>query len=173
MKTSKRKKSSETIERLREELEAEESKSKEYLNRLKYLQADFENYRKRMEKDFQEAAQRSNEKLIVNLLGIIDDLERAIETGRKTKNVDALLEGIEMLYKNLGSILEREGLTRIGSVGKPFDPNLHEVLMQIPTDEHEEGTVIEEARQGFKFRGRVIRPSVVKIASKSIEGVKK
>lgn len=173
MKKSQRKKSSEIIEKLRGELEAEESKSREYLNRLKYLQADFENYRKRMEKDFQEAVQRSNEKLIVNLLGIIDDLERAIETGRKTKNVDALLEGIEMVYKNFGSMLEREGLTRIGSVGKPFDPNLHEVLMQIPTDEFEEGTVIEEARKGFKFGGKVIRPSVVKLATKALEGEKK
>jgi molecular chaperone GrpE len=166
-KTSKRSKHSEEIRRLQEELKAEQAKSKEYLNRLKYLQADFENYRKRVEKEFREATQRSNEKLIANLLSIIDDLERALETGKTTENKDALLEGVEMVYRNLCGTLEREGLTKIETIGKPFDPNVHEILVEVPTEDHEDGTVIEEARKGFIFKGKVIRPSIVKIACKT------
>ena len=163
----KRSKYSKEIRRLREELKAEQARSTECLNRLKYLQADFENFRKRAEKEFREATQRSNEKLIVNLLDVIDDLERAIETGKTTENLDALSDGIEMVYRNLCTILEREGLTRIETLGKPFDPNLHEVLAKVRTNDREEGTVIEEARKGFTFKGRVMRPSIVKIACRT------
>lgn len=165
-KPSKRRRASKKVRMLEEALEAEQTKSKEYLSRLKYLQADFDNFRKRMVREFQEVTQRSNEKLIASVLNVVDDLERAIETGRKTENMDALLEGVEMVYKNLYGILEREGLTRIEAVGKPFDPDMHEILTKVPTDNHEDGVVIEEARKGFMFKGKVIRPSVVMVASK-------
>ena len=158
------------IRGLREELKAEQAKSTEYLNRLKYLQADYENFRKRVEKEFREATQRSNEKLIANLLDIIDDLERAIETGKTTENLAGLSDGVEMVCRNLSTILEREGLTRIETIGKPFDPNVHEVLAKVPTNDHEEGTVVEEARKGFMFKGRVMRPSIVKIACRMERG---
>ncbi|MFB0505031.1 MAG: nucleotide exchange factor GrpE [Candidatus Bathyarchaeia archaeon] len=162
----KRRRASKKVRMLEEALEAEQGKSKEYLSRLKYLQADFDNYRKRMVREFQEVLQRSNERLIASVLNVVDDLERAIETGRKTENTDALLEGVEMVYKNLYGLLEREGLTRIEAIGKPFDPNMHEILAKVPTDDHEDGIVIEEARKGFIFKGKVMRPSVVMISSK-------
>jgi molecular chaperone GrpE len=161
------------LKALEDALNAEQAKSKEYLDRLKYVQADFENYRKRMEKEFQEITQRSNEKLISNLLGIMDELEIAIETGRETENVGAILEGVEMIHKKLCATLEREGLTRIEAVGKPFDPNMHEILVKVPTKDHEDGTVIEEVRKGFMFKGKIMRPCVVKIACKEVEGEKK
>jgi molecular chaperone GrpE len=155
------------LEMLQESLKAEQAKSEEYLNRLKYLQADFENYRRRVEKDFQEMTQRSNERLVTNLVTVLDDLERAIDTGRETENVKSLLEGVHMVYKNLCTILEREGLTRVEAVGKPFDPKTHEILAKVRTyDCKEDGKVIEEARKGYMFRGKVIRPSIVKIAYK-------
>jgi molecular chaperone GrpE len=160
----------ETVKKLKEKLEAEQEKTKEYLNRLKYLQADFENYRKRVEKEVQEAVQRSNEKLVACLIDIMDDLESAISAGETTENKDALLEGINMVHKNLDKLLEKEGLERLECVGRPFDPNLHEVLVQVPTNNHESGTVLEEARKGFMFKGKVLRPSVVKIACKDSEG---
>lgn len=172
-KPPKRRRASKKVRMLEEALEAEQAKSKEYLNRLKYLQADFDNYRKRMVREFQEVTQRSNEKLIASVLNVVDDLGRAIETGRKTENTDALLEGVEMVYKNLYGILEREGLTRIEAVGKPFNPDMHEILTKVPTDNHEDGTVIEEARKGFMFKGKVIRPSVVMIASRKVESEEK
>jgi molecular chaperone GrpE len=160
------------FKKLEEKLEAEQEKGKEYLNRLKYLQADFENYRKRVEREVQEAVQRSNEKLVVCLIDIIDDLESAISAGETTENKDALLEGIKMVHKNLDRLLEKEGLERLECVGQVFNPNMHEVLAEIPTKDLESGTVIEEARKGFVFKGKVLRPSIVKIACEDSEDEK-
>ncbi|MDI6884481.1 MAG: nucleotide exchange factor GrpE [Hadesarchaea archaeon] len=89
----------------------------------------------------------------------------ALRSGRETKNKDALLEGVEMTLKKMYATLEREGLAKIEAVGKPFDPKLHEVVMRVPTKEHDEGVVVEEVRKGFMLRNKVIRPSMVKIAT--------
>jgi molecular chaperone GrpE len=159
----------EITKKLEEKLEVEQKKSKEYLNRLEYLQADFENYRKRVEKGVQEAVQRSNEKLVACLIDIMDDLEKAISAGKTTENKVALLEGVRMVHKNLEKLLEKEGLERFECVGQAFDPNLHEVLAQVPTKKHQSGTVVAEARKGFMFKGKVIRPSIVKIACEASE----
>lgn len=171
--SSKEKEFEETIKRLEGRLGAEEEKTKEYLNRLKYLQADFDNYRKRMEKEVQEAIERSNERLVAGLIDIIDDLESAISAGEKTENKNALLEGIKMVHKKLDSLLEKEGLVRLECVGRTFDPNIHEVLAEVSTKNHKPGTVVEEARKGFIFKGRVLRPCIVKIACEDSEGEKK
>jgi len=152
------------VDEIEKALMKECEKSKEYLNRLMYLQADFENYRKRVEKEIYEAAQRTNEKLIVNLLGIIDELEIAIQSGKKTDNMEAVINGVEMVLKKLYVTLEHEGLKKIDALGKPYDPSRHEVVLKTPTSEHEEGTVIEEVRKGFMLKDKVIRPSLVKIA---------
>jgi len=154
-------------------LKTEQARSKEYLNRLKYLQADFQNYGKRMEKELQEATQRSTEKLIAGLINILDDLESAILAGKTTENKDALLEGIEMVHKKLDRLLEKEGLVRLEAVGKLFDPNIHEVLAKISTKNHQSGIVIEETRKGFMFKGKVLRPSIVKIACEDSDGEEK
>lgn len=164
VRSSKKKELEETVKKLQEKLGLEEEKAKDYLNRLKYLQADFENYRKRTEKQVQETVQRSNEKLVACLIDIMDNLENAISAGETTENKDALLEGIKMVHKTLEKLLENEGLERLECVGKTFDPNMHEILAQIPTNEHQNGTILEEARKGFMFKGKVLRPSVVKIA---------
>lgn len=161
------------VKKLEGELEEEQEKTREYLNRLKYLQADFENYRKRVEKEVQEATQRSNEKLIADLIVILDDLESAISAGKTAENKDALVEGIEMVYEKLNGLLEKEGLVRIECVGRPFDPNTQEVLAEVLTKNHQRGTVIEEARKGFMFKGKVLRPSIVRIAREDSAGEKK
>jgi molecular chaperone GrpE len=160
----------EKVKRLEEKLEAEQQKTQENLNRLKYLQADFENYRKRVEKEVQEATQRSNEKLVASLIEIMDDLESAILVAEKTENKNALLDGIKMVHKKLDNLLEKEGLVRLDPVGKPFDPNIHEVLAEIPTKNHQRGIVLEEVRRGFIFKGKILRPSIVKVACKDSEG---
>lgn len=145
-------------------LAAEQAKSKDYLNRLMYLQADFENYRKRVEKEIGEAIQRTNERLITDLIAVIDELEIAVQSSKKTENKQALIEGVEMVLKKLYATLEQEGLAKIEAVGKPFDPNKHEVILRVPTNNHVEGTVIEEVRRGYMFKNKVIRPSIVKVA---------
>jgi molecular chaperone GrpE len=134
------------------------------LCRFKYLQADFENYRKRVDKAVQESIQRSNEKLILNIIEVVDDLENAISAGKNTENKKALLEGVQMVHKKLDKILEKEGLVRLESVGKPFDPKIHDVLAEVPTKGQQRGTVVEETRKGFMFKGKVLRPCVVKVA---------
>lgn len=160
----------ETVKKLEEKLDAEQEKSKEYLNRLKYLQADFENYRKRVEKEGKDMIQRSNEKLVVCLIEIMEDLGSAITAGETTENKEALLEGIKMVYRNLDRLLEKEGLRKLDCVGQAFDPNIHEVLAEVPTKEHQSGIVVEEARKGFMFKGKVLRPSIVKIACEDSKG---
>ena len=163
-------KNEEQIKKLEDQLTAEQQKAKEYLTKLTYLQADFENYRKRVEKEVQEAVHRSNEKLVACLIDILDDFECAIAAGETTENKDALLEGVIMVHKKLDTLLVKEGLQRLKCVGQPFDPNMHEILAQVPTNEHQSGTVLEEARKGFIFRGKVLRPSVVTIACEDSKG---
>jgi molecular chaperone GrpE len=169
MKNSATKQLEKKIKTLNEKLEAEQEKSNQYLTQLKYLQADFENYRKRTEMAVQEAVSSSNERLVSCLIDVLDDLEYAISAGAATENKGAMLDGIRMIHKNLDKILEKEGLERLECVGCHFDPNLHEILTQVPSKEHESGTIIEEARKGFLFKGKIIRPSVVKIACEASE----
>ena len=137
------------VKRLEEALREEHERSNEYLNRLKYLQADFENYRKRVDKEIHEMAQRGNEKLIFSLLSVIDELELALSSGKETENKQALLDGVEMTLKKMYTTLEREGLAKIEVVGKTFDPKLHEVAIEVPTEEHDEGMVVEEVRKYY------------------------
>ncbi|MBT8172238.1 nucleotide exchange factor GrpE [Candidatus Bathyarchaeota archaeon] len=158
--------------KLEEQLILEQEKNREFLARFKYLQADFENYRKRMEKEVQDAANRSNEKLVKELIEVIDDFENAISAGETTENKDALLEGVKMVHKKLDTLLAKEGLERLECIGKQFNPNQHEILTQVPTKKHQTGTVLEEARKGFLFKGKIMRPSVVTIACECSKGEK-
>jgi molecular chaperone GrpE len=155
-----------TVKKLEEALKQEREKSRGYLNRLTYLQADLENYRKRVEKNFQQVAQLSKEKLIVNLLNVIDGFELALRSGRETENKQALLEGIEMTLKKMYAALGQEGFTKIVAVGKTFNPELHEVVMKVPTEKYDENVIIEEVRKGYMLKDKVIRPSMVKIATR-------
>ena len=153
------------IKSLEMKLEAERKRTEEYINRLLYLQADFENYRKRVKREIEESIKYGNEKLIKKLLNVIDELELAVKSGRETKNKDALIKGVEIVLKKMYSTLESEGLSKIEAIGKPFDPKLHEAVVKVNTEEYPDGTVIEEVRKGFILNGKVIRPSMVKIAS--------
>jgi len=147
-----------------EERLVQEQKAQEYLRKLKYLQADFENYRKRTERELNELTVRCNEKLVTELLCVIDDLERALDSGKETEDASALLKGVEMIHKNLTRMLEREGLERIDAVGNIFDPKFHEIVVKIPRNDCEEGLVLEEVRKGFVFKGRVLRPCMVNVS---------
>ncbi len=155
------------MKELEEKLKQEHEKSSEYLNRLMYLQADFENYQKQMEKEMRDMVQLGKEKIILDLLTVIDELELALRSGRETENKEALLEGVEMTLKKMYVTLAHEGLAKIDTVGKSFDPKMHEVVMKMPTNEHNEGVIVEEVRKGFMLKGKVIRMSMVKIATKT------
>jgi len=149
-----------------EELQKEREKSENYLRRLQYLQADFENYRKRAEREMGEVKRYGNERLLSDLLVVVDELELGLEKAREGDNSPALVEGISMVLKRFQGLLAKEGVIRIEGVGSKFDPSLHEAALKVPS-EKEEGTIIEEIRSGYTLKGRVLRPSIVKVAEGS------
>jgi molecular chaperone GrpE len=126
------------------------------------LRADFENYRKQLDREKEHFSRLASERLITQLLGVVDNFERAISTISDKKTA----EGIEMVYGQLYKILEESGLKRIDAIGKKFDPYYHDVLMR-ENSEKEDGIVIEELQPGYMLREKVIRHSKVKIAKKT------
>ncbi len=148
---------------LRARLAEEKRRSEELLTRLKYLQADFDNLRKRMDKEMKEVEEHSARSLVVRLLSVLEELELAVKHAEEDKGGVELKEGIVMVHKNLVSSLESVGLRRIESVGKPFDPALHEAVEKVQGSSEGDDVVVEEMRSGFTLRGLVIRPSMVKV----------
>lgn len=164
-KSEETKKTSEDLEALRTALEEEKRRSEDYLTRLKYMQADFENFRKRLERQIEEIKRHSNERIVISLLDVVDELDMAINNARSAGSVDILVKGVEMTLKKLRRVLSAEGVSEIECVGKPFDPSMHEVACVVDGDS--DGIVLEEVRKGYMMGGKVIRPSVVKISKKS------
>ena len=145
-------------EKLSIELEEKTKLAEERLNQLKYLQADFDNYRKKFEKEKEDIIKLANENLIKELLVVVDDFERCL----KQINDEKMSNGLLLLQRNFLKILEKHGLKRIDALGKKFDPNFHEVLLKGPGDK--EGVVLEELQKGFMLKTKVIRHSLVKIS---------
>ena len=152
--------------KLKEALEREKERADEYLNRLKYLQADFENYQKRVGREREELVKRASEELILKLLSVVDDLERAVEASRSSSDKEVLASGVEMVLKQFQATLAEEGLSQIEAVGKPLDPELHEVVTTVETDQCPENIIVRVLRKGYSLNGKVIRPSMVEVAKK-------
>jgi molecular chaperone GrpE len=155
---------------LRESLEKERVRADDLQKKMLYLQADFENYRKRVAVEIENRSLSATAELIVNLLGLADELGLALKTARETSAPKELTEGLGMTLAKLYKTLGRYGLRRIEAVGRPFDPRLHEAVERVPTDKSPEGTVVEEVRAGFTMGEKVIRPSVVKVSCSTISG---
>jgi molecular chaperone GrpE len=143
-------------------LAQEKKRYEELLNRMKYLQADFENYQKRMDREMQLVEERAVLGVVSRLLSVVDELELASANASKPGQEKAVSEGIKMVYKNLNSVLRAAGVKRIEAVGMPFDPRLHEAVERVEGT-GETDTVAEEIRSGYTFRGQVLRPSMVKV----------
>jgi molecular chaperone GrpE len=160
---------SETVlNELRVELEKEKVKSDDYLRRLQYLQADFENYRKRVEKEMHDNRQFGNQRLLSDLIVVNDELELALREAETSGENPTIVEGVGMIHKRLESLLSKEGVEKIQSLGSKFNPDFHEAVLRVTSDK-EDGTVVEEVRQGYTLKGKVLRPSIVKVAEKSAE----
>lgn len=143
------------------ELEAANADLKDQMLRR---QAELENYRKRLIRDKEEAVQYANESLIRDLLGFLDNMERALAAGKSGGDVKGLVEGFEMTQNQLLSTLDKNwGLKAIESVGQEFDPALHEACMMAVDESLDKETVLEEFQKGYTLHGRVIRPAKVKI----------
>jgi molecular chaperone GrpE len=156
-------------------LEAEKKRSEEYLTRLKYLQADFENLTKRVDRQMEQVKNHCTEGLIIKLLEVVDELELALKNSQPA-DAKLLVEGVQMTLKKLRQVLEQEGVTPIESEGKVFDPSRHNAVAAVERDDVDECVVVEEVRKGYMMKDRVIRPSIVKVSvkpSKSQEENKK
>jgi len=155
----------EKIENLEKELNEKTKLAEERLNQLKYLQADFDNYRKNFEKEKEKIIELANENLIKELIIILDDFEIALQSIENEKNK----EGLSLLHKKFFKILESHGLKRIETLGKKFDPYYHEVIKKEKSDK-EDGIILEEIQPGYMLKSKVIRHSKVKVAENT--GVK-
>lgn len=145
------------INKLRTELEETKKLAEERLNNIKYLQADFDNYRKKFEKEKEHIINLANENLIKELLTVLDEFELSL---KETKD-EKIKTGLDLIYKNLLKVLEKNGLKKIEALGKAFDHNYHEALIKEKSDK--EGIVLEEIQKGYILKSKVIRPSKVKI----------
>lgn len=151
-------------EALKQELAELRKRNEDLLTRLKYMQADMENYRKRMDKELKDAGESLAKGLLARLLVVQDELDLAAKHAEEEgREGDALKEGIAMVRRNLQTAMESVGLERIESVGKPFDPAFHEAVEKVQGDSKVKDTVVEEIRPGFTFRGTLLRPSMVKV----------
>jgi molecular chaperone GrpE len=145
-----------------ERLEAAEAKAQEHLDDLKRLAADFDNYRKRVARDQQDLVARAAERIVKELLPVLDDLERALEAADQHEEAK-LEDGVRLIHRALASLLEREGLAEIETDGR-FDPHVHEALLSQPS-EAAEGSVIQVIQKGYRLGDRVLRPARVVVAA--------
>jgi molecular chaperone GrpE len=148
-------------------LDEEKKRSEEYLTRLKYMQADFENLKKRFDRELDETKKYCNERLIVELLEVVDELEMAIKLGSSSCSAKELVQGVKMTLAKLNKLLSNEGVCPIESVGKTFDPLKHHAVAKIEKDDVDDCIVVEEVRRGYAMKDKVIRPSIVKVAVKT------
>jgi molecular chaperone GrpE len=167
-----RKEEGEEVELLRAELESVKSElrraresSESSLNKIRYLMADFDNYRKQMEKQLASKAESIKAELLLKFLNIRDDYIRALSMAKQSKSdKEVVIEGLEGILKNIDSLLASEGVREIEAVGTPFDPNVHDAIAYSERDDLAENTVTAEIRKGYMLNSRVLRPSLVEIS---------
>ena len=142
--------SDEQIEHLKNDYQNEKEKNKEISDKYLRLQAEFENFRKRMEREKADFLKYSMEKFFKELLPVIDNFELALESAKKATDLEGFSEGVKLIHKQLQDILKKEGLTHFSSVGETFDPMKHQAVMQVESDKHGENTVVEELKKVVK-----------------------
>ncbi|MHB0977363.1 MAG: nucleotide exchange factor GrpE [Candidatus Aquicultorales bacterium] len=155
------------LEAVKEELESKSAESKEYLESLQRLQADSENFRKRMIREQSQAIEFASESIICKLLPLVDSLERAAAACKGSPEADKIAEGVHMIHSQLLAVLEQSGLEAINAEGNEFDPQFHEAVLQVESEEHDENTVLEVMQKGYCLKGKVVRPAMVKVTRKS------
>jgi molecular chaperone GrpE len=157
-----------TAERTAETVEKEyEEKIKQLEDRYLRLAAEFDNYKKRTSRQFEDVVRNANETLLVQLLEVVDNFHRAIEavpSGRRAEDFEALLKGMELIYQHFNELLKKAGVERIKAVGEKFDPSWHDAMMQIDSDKYPEGVVAQELSAGYKLHGKVIRHARVAVS---------
>ncbi|WP_275581938.1 nucleotide exchange factor GrpE [Brevibacillus fulvus] len=137
--------------------------AEEHQSRMLRTLADMENLRKRVRREQEDLQKYASLKVIEELLPALDNFERALNVDKETVTVESLLQGVNMVYRQMVQVFEKEGLTPIETAGKPFDPNLHQAVMQVEDTNLPSGAIVEELQKGYQFKDRVIRPAMVKV----------
>lgn len=153
---------------LKEELLAARKSSDNNLNKLKYMMAEFDNYRKQMEKQIDSKIESGKAELLLKFLSLRDDYLRALEMAKQSKSEAVVIEGLEGILKNFDSLLKSEGVMEIETIGTPFDPNVHDVIGFSHEEEIEENIITKEIRKGYMLNNKVLRPSLVLISRKIV-----
>ncbi|AJS57671.1 nucleotide exchange factor GrpE [Paenibacillus sp. IHBB 10380] len=130
--------------------------------RLLRTQADFDNYRKRTQKEKEDFAKYASTQIINGLLPVIDNFERAIATAGDDTNFESFSKGVSMIFRQLEGVLQAEGLSAMETVGQAFNPEFHQAIMQVESEEYPEGTIVEEVQKGYMLKDKVLRPAMVK-----------
>ncbi len=154
------------INQLQAQIDALTAEKGSLYDQLLRRQAEFENYRKRIERERGELYQRGRDDVLLQFLPVVDNFERALTSLERSEgDAEALRNGVELIHKQFKDALSKLGLEPVEAVGQTFDPHLHEAVTTEPTDQHEENTVIEEFQRGYKIGNRLLRPAKVKVAS--------
>jgi molecular chaperone GrpE len=161
---NKKKKEDKEIEELKKKLEEKEKEAKENYDRLLRTAADFENYKKRATREKEDWTKFANEDLIRAILPFIDNLERAVNHAQKIADTGVLVKGVQLTLQQLLQALNKFGLSSFESVGKPFDPTMHEAMLVVETDKHEPNQVVEEFQKGYLLNDRLLRPATVSVS---------
>ena len=154
----------EEVRRLQEELEAKTREAESLQDRNLRLMAEFDNARKRAAREREDYTRFANESLIRELLPVLDNFDRALLAAKSEPGAGAVAAGIELIQRELLRVLEKFGATPFSSVGQPFDPERHEAIARVQTEEHPEMTVVAEIARGYMLNGRVLRPAMVSVA---------
>jgi molecular chaperone GrpE len=146
------------------DLAAARADAESYLDDLRRLQADFDNYRKRTLREQTARTASASQALVARLLPVLDNFELAVSHAEQSRDFDRMLKGVEMVFGELREVLQGEGLVKIEAEGKPFDPERHEAVVAVEQEGSEPGTVVDVVRTGYELRGKVLRPAMVKVA---------
>ena len=165
-KNAPKKKRKSAVEDLKKNIEEQKQLAQNNYEKFLRAYAELENYKKRTEKDRADNLKYANEELLRDLLPFIDNLQRAVDHAsfEKSRNPEALMEGVELTLRDLMRILEKHGLRPIESMGGQFDPNLHEAMMQVDSENHDPQTVVQEFQRGYVLKDRLLRPARVSVA---------
>lgn len=157
-----------TAKTMEERCESAELEARQYYERLLRVSADFENYKKRSLKEIGDYRKYANDLLLTELLSVVDNLERAVQSSSaENSTAGCVIEGVEMTLKSLQKIFEKFSVKFIDAVGKPFDPNFHQAMMQEVSDEYPENIIIREFQKGYLLHDRLLRPSMVVVSKGS------
>jgi molecular chaperone GrpE len=157
------------LSRAEEERQKAKVEADNNMNKLRYLMADFDNYRKRMERQVESKINQGKAELILKFVSIHDDLSRAVETAKQGKSERVVIEGLEGILRNVENLFDAEGVKEIETTGTPFDPNIHDAISFKFDDTVPENTVIAEIRKGYMISDKVLRPSLVEISKKIVK----